>query len=78
VILPQTRDVMEVSWIMNFSLLLTMVVLTTSADYPYKAQDGVCDTNRNISHVVTIDGYEYVPTNDEKSLKKVATSQCGH
>ena len=31
-------------------------------------------TEKN-SHVVTIDDYEYVPENDEKSLKKVAASR---
>lgn len=49
--------------------------IDSEADYPYKAQDGVCDTNRKISHVVTIDGYEDVPTNDEKSLQNAAAHQ---
>lgn len=58
-----------------FQFIINNGGIGSEADYPYKAQDGVCDTNRKISHVVTIDGYEDVPTNDEKSLQKAAAHQ---
>ena len=35
------------------------------------AQDGTCQKNKRRRHVVTIDGYEDVPPNDEISLLKV-------
>ena len=34
-------------------------------------QDGTCQKNKRRRHVVTIDGYEDVPPNDEVSLLKV-------
>ncbi|XP_011000919.1 PREDICTED: cysteine proteinase RD21a-like [Populus euphratica] len=44
-------------------------------DYPYKATDSMCDPNRKNARVVTIDGYEDVPQNDEKSLRKAVANQ---
>nr|CAD1823130.1 unnamed protein product [Ananas comosus var. bracteatus] len=46
-----------------------------AADYPYKAVDGKCDMNRKNAKVVTIDGYEDVPANDEKALQKAVAHQ---
>ncbi|KAI8474494.1 MAG: hypothetical protein J3K34DRAFT_374993 [Monoraphidium minutum] len=43
-------------------------------DYPYTAQDGECGKDEN-RRVVTIDGYEDVPQNDEIALKKAASRQ---
>jgi C1A family cysteine protease len=54
----------------SFQFIVNNGGIDNEVDYPYRAQDGVCDTNRKISYVVTIDGYEYVTTNDEKLLKK--------
>lgn len=45
--------------------------LDTEADYPYTATDGDCLKKKLKRHVVSIDGFEDVPPNDEKSLKKV-------
>lgn len=48
----------------------------TVDDYPYKGVQGLCDQNRvNNSKVVTINGYENVPPNDEYSLKKAVAHQ---
>lgn len=44
-------------------------------DYPYRGVDGRCDQNRKNAKVVTINGYEDVPQNDEKSLKKALANQ---
>ncbi|XP_057428115.1 cysteine proteinase mucunain-like [Lotus japonicus] len=49
--------------------------IDTEDDYPYRARDQTCDTNRKNAKVVTIDGYEDVPENDENSLKKAVAHQ---
>nr|BAD29954.1 cysteine protease [Daucus carota] len=49
--------------------------IDTEDDYPYKGVDGLCDQNRKNAKVVTINGYEDVPHNDEKSLKKAVAHQ---
>ncbi|PKI75305.1 hypothetical protein CRG98_004345 [Punica granatum] len=49
--------------------------IDTEKDYPYRAADGTCDPNRKKAQVVAIDGYEDVPQNDEKSLKKAVANQ---
>lgn len=50
--------------------------IDTEADYPYTAEDGTCDTlKKKNGKVVTIDGYEDVPENDEISLKKAVANQ---
>ena len=45
--------------------------IDTEEDYPYLAADGVCAKRKLHRHVVTIDGYEDVPANDEAALMKV-------
>lgn len=50
--------------------------LDTEEDYPYTATDtNRCNSDKKNTHVVTIDGYEDVPWNDEKSLKKAVAHQ---
>lgn len=49
--------------------------LTTENIYPYSARDGDCDSSKMNSPVVTIDGYESVPENDENALMKAAANQ---
>eukprot|EP00249_Psilotum_nudum_P013171 c24193_g1_i1 orf=1-1041(-) len=49
--------------------------IDTEEDYPYTGVDGRCDVNRENAHVVTIDGYEDVPENDEYALLKAAANQ---
>ncbi|KAH7518022.1 cysteine proteinase mucunain [Ziziphus jujuba] len=58
-----------------FQFIINNGGIDTEEDYPYKALDGTCDPNRKNAHVVTIDGYEDVPENDEKSLKKAVANQ---
>ncbi|KAF3435449.1 hypothetical protein FNV43_RR22538 [Rhamnella rubrinervis] len=58
-----------------FQFIIKNGGIDTDEDYPYKARDESCDPNRKNAHVVTIDGYEDVPENDEKSLKKAASYQ---
>ncbi|KAL9251664.1 Vignain-like protein [Drosera capensis] len=49
--------------------------LTTEDAYPYTAQDGACDSEKLNAAVVTIDGYEQVPENDEDALLKAVANQ---
>ncbi|XP_062177674.1 cysteine proteinase mucunain-like [Alnus glutinosa] len=58
-----------------FQFIINNGGIDTEEDYPYRARDGACDTNRKNARVVTIDGYEDVPENDENSLKKAVANQ---
>ncbi|KAL6997067.1 hypothetical protein U1Q18_007189 [Sarracenia purpurea var. burkii] len=49
--------------------------LTTEDNYPYKAQDGTCDVSKANYPVVSIDGHENVPANDEDALLKAVANQ---
>ncbi|KAF9602987.1 hypothetical protein IFM89_033285 [Coptis chinensis] len=49
--------------------------LTTEQNYPYRAEDGSCDTNRANARVVIIDGHENVPANNESALVRAAAHQ---
>jgi hypothetical protein len=49
--------------------------IDTDNDYPYTARDGKCDVAKRSRHVVSIDGFEDVPRNDEKSLQKAVAHQ---
>jgi len=49
--------------------------IDTEASYPYLEKEGQCDMNRMKRHVVTIDGYEDVPEDDELALKKAVAHQ---
>ncbi|MCL7033201.1 hypothetical protein MKW94_006343 [Papaver nudicaule] len=59
----------------GFQFIIQNGGIDTEDDYPYKAKDGKCDVNRKNSHVVTIDGFEDVPVNDEKALQKAVSNQ---
>ena len=39
--------------------------IDTESDYPYTAAEGTCNAGKMGRHVVTIDGFEDVPPNDE-------------
>ncbi|MEW5308620.1 MAG: hypothetical protein WDW38_000564 [Sanguina aurantia] len=50
--------------------------IDTERDYPYTASDDTCnERKRKRMHVVTIDGFEDVPENDESALRKVVAHQ---
>ncbi|KAL3512647.1 hypothetical protein ACH5RR_025364 [Cinchona calisaya] len=49
--------------------------ITTEQNYPYKAADGRCNSGKLNHPVVSIDGYEDVPANDEDALLKAVTNQ---
>ncbi|RZC66932.1 hypothetical protein C5167_010621 [Papaver somniferum] len=59
----------------GFQFIIKNGGIDTEDDYPYKAKDNKCDVNRKNSHVVTIDGFEDVPVNDEKALQKAVANQ---
>eukprot|EP01018_Ginkgo_biloba_P013919 Gb_19964 [translate_table: standard] len=58
-----------------FEFILNNGGIDSEADYPYKGVDSECDIYRKNARVVTIDGYEDVPPNDEKALQKAAANQ---
>lgn len=58
-----------------FAFIVKNGGIDTEADYPYTAKDGKCDSTRKNAKVVSIDGYEDVPVNDESSLQKAAANQ---
>ena len=58
-----------------FDFVLENGGIDTEESYPYKAEEGQCDVNRRDRHVVTIDGHEDVPPNDEVSLMKAVANQ---
>ncbi|XP_047315507.1 cysteine proteinase COT44-like [Impatiens glandulifera] len=49
--------------------------IDTESDYPYLASDGTCDVAKENAKVVSIDGYEDVPSNDEIALQKAVAHQ---
>ncbi|PSS26116.1 Cysteine proteinase [Actinidia chinensis var. chinensis] len=58
-----------------FEFIINNGGIDTEEDYPYRAVDGTCDQNRKNARVVSIDGYETVPSSDEKSLQKAVANQ---
>ncbi|CAH9111092.1 unnamed protein product [Cuscuta epithymum] len=59
-----------------FEFIIKNGGIDTEKDYPYTAKDGKCDSYRkNNAKVVTIDGYEDVPVNNEAALKKALANQ---
>ncbi|XP_050225494.1 vignain [Mercurialis annua] len=49
--------------------------ITTEINYPYEAEDGTCNTSKENAPVVSIDGHENVPENDEAALLKAVINQ---
>lgn len=49
--------------------------ITTEDSYPYEAIGGKCDASKDNGVLVTIDGHENVPENDENALRKAVAHQ---
>uniref|UniRef100_M8B734 Cysteine protease 1 n=1 Tax=Aegilops tauschii TaxID=37682 RepID=M8B734_AEGTA len=49
--------------------------IDTEEDYPYTAKEGKCDLAKKARKVVSIDGFEDVPADDEASLMKAVAHQ---
>ncbi|XP_062110507.1 vignain-like [Humulus lupulus] len=59
-----------------FAFIKNQGGITTEQSYPYKASDGSCESSKfTNSPLVTIDGYEMVPENDENALMKAVANQ---
>ena len=58
-----------------FGFIMENGGIDTEDDYPYTADDGACLDPKRKRHVVTIDGYEDVPVNDEGALKVAVAHQ---
>ncbi|GAV81348.1 Peptidase_C1 domain-containing protein/Granulin domain-containing protein/Inhibitor_I29 domain-containing protein [Cephalotus follicularis] len=58
-----------------FEFIISNGGVDSEDDYPYRADDGRCDTYRKNAKVVAIDDYEDVPANDEKALQMAVANQ---
>ncbi|KAL0366212.1 UNVERIFIED_CONTAM: Cysteine proteinase RD21A [Sesamum radiatum] len=58
-----------------FEFIIKNGGIDSEEDYPYKGRDGRCDQFRKNAKVVSIDGYEDVPENNEKALQKAVVNQ---
>jgi len=58
-----------------FEFIIANGGIDTEQDYPYTGFNGRCNFTKKNTHVVTIDGYEDVPANNEGALKKAVASQ---
>ncbi|OEL32732.1 Cysteine protease 1 [Dichanthelium oligosanthes] len=58
-----------------FAFIVRNGGIDTDKDYPYTARDDKCDLAKKGRKVVSIDGFEDVPRNDEKSLQKAVAHQ---
>ncbi|KAF6174153.1 hypothetical protein GIB67_033685 [Kingdonia uniflora] len=58
-----------------FSFIASNGGLHMEDDYPYLMEEGTCEEKREELGVVTINGYEDVPENDEESLLKALSKQ---
>ena len=54
-----------------FSFIIQNGGIDTEKDYKYAAEEEKCAVKKRNRRVVTIDGYEDVPPNNEHALKKV-------
>ncbi|CAN6984400.1 hypothetical protein IGI04_000158 [Brassica rapa subsp. trilocularis] len=58
-----------------FQFIMKNGGLNTEQDYPYHGTNGKCNSLLKNSRVVTIDGYEDVPSKDETALKRAVSYQ---
>ncbi|XP_039055687.1 cysteine proteinase RD21A-like [Hibiscus syriacus] len=58
-----------------FEFIIKNGGIDTEENYPYTGRDGRCDSYRKKANVVSIDGYEDVPVNNERALQKAASNQ---
>ncbi|XP_050123883.1 cysteine proteinase COT44-like [Malus sylvestris] len=58
-----------------FEFIIQNGGMDTESDYPYKAYDQKCNVALENNKVVSIDGYEDVPSYDENALKKAVAHQ---
>ncbi|TMW91599.1 hypothetical protein EJD97_014122 [Solanum chilense] len=58
-----------------FQFIIKNKGLTTEANYPYQAADGVCNKKKSALSVAKITGYEDVPANNEKALLQAVANQ---
>lgn len=58
-----------------FSFIVSNGGLHKEDDYPYLMEEGTCDEKKEQTQVVTINGYQDVPANDDQSLLKALAHQ---
>nr|AAW34137.1 cysteine protease gp3b [Zingiber officinale] len=58
-----------------FQYIINNGGVNSEEHYPYTGTNGTCNTTKGNAHVVSIDSYRNVPSNDEKSLQKAVANQ---
>ncbi|KAH0454864.1 hypothetical protein IEQ34_016788 [Dendrobium chrysotoxum] len=58
-----------------FKFIIDNGGINTEINYPYKAADGSCNSNKESNSAVKISGFEDVPSNSEASLLKAVSIQ---
>ncbi|XP_042386878.1 zingipain-2-like [Zingiber officinale] len=58
-----------------FRFIINNGGINSEENYPYIGQKGACNTNKKNVNVASIDSYENVPRNNEKSLQKAVANQ---
>ena len=59
----------------GFEFIIKNGGITSEANYPYKAVEGTCDTNKEASPAAQIKGYEKVPADSEEALQNAVANQ---
>ncbi|KAG6549528.1 hypothetical protein Mapa_008909 [Marchantia paleacea] len=59
----------------GFQYIVENKGIDSERDYPYTAEDGVCNKKKKMKDAATITGYEDVPVNSEKDLQKAVAYQ---
>lgn len=59
----------------GFEFIVHKKGINSEAAYPYKAADGMCNTNKEAGHAAKITGYEKVPANSEAAVLKAMANQ---
>ncbi|XWS30003.1 hypothetical protein CRYUN_Cryun24cG0080600 [Craigia yunnanensis] len=58
-----------------FEFIIRNHGIASESTYPYKGDDGTCNTTKETSHAAMISGYEIVPANNEQALQKAVANQ---
>ncbi|KAG6736840.1 hypothetical protein POTOM_060264 [Populus tomentosa] len=59
----------------GFEFIIKNQGITTEANYPYQAADGICNSKKEASRIAKITGYESVPATSEAALLKAVANQ---
>ena len=58
-----------------FEVIIRNHGIASESTYPYRGDDGTCNTAKETSYAATISGYEIVPANKKQALRKAVANQ---